>query len=99
VYQDTVLAAVPLTSDVAVAGEPLTRCGGSSKKLLDAATADAADSDVAPICVMPALSAACRFAAVSAGVASMVNWLALGVAEVVAVSFNVWLVPSGRVNV
>ena len=58
VYQKTVLADVPSTSAVAVAGEPLTRCGGSSKKSLDAAIADAADSDVLPILLTPAVSAA-----------------------------------------
>jgi hypothetical protein len=43
VYQETVLALVPLTSDVAVLkGGPLTRCGGSElKKLLAAAIAEA----------------------------------------------------------
>ena len=84
---------------VAVAGAPETRSGGSSKKLLDAAIAEAADSDVAPIWVTPAVSAACRLAAVAAGVAPMVNWLAPGVAEVVACSCNVCVVPSGRVKV
>ena len=39
-------------------GEPLTRCGGSSKKSLDAAIAEAADSDVLPIWLTPAVSAA-----------------------------------------
>ena len=55
----TVLAVVPATSDVAVsrAGR-LTRSGGSSKKSLDAAIAEAADSDVLPIWLTPAVSAA-----------------------------------------
>ena len=73
VYQETVSADVPATSAVAVNGEPLTRCGGSSKKSLAAAMAEAADSEVAPIWLTPAVSAACRFAAVAAGVAPMVN--------------------------
>src|SRR5579862_986217 len=84
VYQNTVLALVPATSAVAVAGAPETRIGGSSKKLLAAAMAEAADSEVLPIWATPAVSAACRFAAVGAGVAPMPNWLAPGVADVVA---------------
>ncbi len=35
--------------------------------------AEAADSDVLPIWLTPAVSAACRLAAVAAGVAPMVN--------------------------
>ena len=61
--------------------------------------AEAADSDVLPIWLTPAVSAACRLAAVAAGVAPMVNWLGPGVADVVACSVSVWLVPSGRVKV
>ena len=74
-YQNTVLALVPLTSDVAeLKGGPLTRCGGSElKKLLAAASADAAGSAV-PVKVETApLSAVCRLIAVAPGVAPMVN--------------------------
>ena len=46
VYQVTVLAGVPATSAVAVAGGPLTRCGVPLKKLSAAATAEAAASAV-----------------------------------------------------
>src|SRR6202012_5541785 len=44
------------------------------------------------------LSAPCRLVAVSAGVAPMLNWLAPGVALVVACKVMVWVEPSGRVN-
>src|SRR6185312_10542354 len=99
VYQDTVLALVPATSEVAVAGVPETRMGGSSKKLLDAAIAEAAVSEVLPIWLRPAVRAACRLIAVAAAVAPMVNWLVPGVVEAVACSVNFCVVPSGRLNV
>lgn len=84
-YQETVLAVVPATCAVAVAkGGPATRIGGSSKKSLDAAMAEAAGNEVLPIWLTPAVSAACRLAAVAAGVAPMVNWPAEGVVDVVA---------------
>src|SRR5580704_18045391 len=88
VYQNTVLAVVPACSAVAVAkGGPATRCGGFElKKLLAAAIAESAGSAV------------CRLAAVSAGVGPMENWLAPGVADAVAWSEIVWVVPSGRVR-
>src|SRR5580704_10307900 len=91
VYQNTVLAAVPLTSEVAVLnGGPETRCGGSElKKLLAAATAEAAGSAVCARLVTALVNAACILAAVAVGVAPMVNWLAPGGDAVVACSVMV----------
>ena len=61
IYQETVLAAVPATSAVAVLnGGPATRCGGLAKKLLEAATADAADSAVWASVLTDVVSAAWR---------------------------------------
>ena len=75
VYQDTVLALVPLTKEVAVSnGGPPTRCGGSElKKLLAAAIADAAGSAVCAKPETAPLSAVCRLPAVSLAVVPMVN--------------------------
>src|ERR1700681_2618577 len=100
VYQNTVLAAVPLTSDVAVLnGGPFTRCGGFElKKLLAAATAEAAGSAVCARLPTAVVSAACKLPAVAAGVAPMANWFGPGDAAAVAWSVMVWLVPSGRVK-
>src|ERR1700689_1933159 len=86
VYQNTVLAVVPACSAVAVSkGGPATRCGGFElKKLLAAAIADAAGSAVWPRLPTAVVSALCRLAAVSAGVAPMENWLPPGGADAVA---------------
>src|SRR5580700_8259900 len=75
VYQNTVSAVVPLCSAVAVLnGGPATRCGGFElKKLLAAATADAAGSVVCARLPTAVVSAACKLAAVAAGVAPMAN--------------------------
>src|SRR5580704_5551451 len=75
VYQNTVLAGVPACSAVAVLkGGPATRCGGLElKKLPAAATADAAGSWVCAKLPTAVVSAACRLAAVAAGVAPMTN--------------------------
>src|SRR6195952_4036408 len=71
VYHDTVLAAVPDTSVVAEpSGVAPTRFGGSPKKSLPAATADAATSDVFASVPIEAVSAALRLADVAAGVAA-----------------------------
>src|SRR3981081_4412433 len=70
VYHDTVFAAVPGTSVVAVAnGEVPTRSGGEPKKSFDAATADAATSEVLASVPIAAFSAALRLVAVAVGVA------------------------------
>src|SRR5215472_1750197 len=100
VYQNTVLAGVPATSDVAVSnGGPLTRCGGFElKKSLAAAIAEAAGSAVCARLVTALPSAACKLAAVSAGVVPIVNWPGPGGEFVVACSEMVWLEPSGRVR-
>src|SRR3989304_3566233 len=79
VYHVTVLALVPAMSEVAVSnGGPLTRCGGvaasTSKKLLAAATAEAATNDVSASFVTVAVKADRRLAAVAAGVVPIVNW-------------------------
>src|SRR5262245_11311459 len=103
VYQNTVSAGVPDTSAVAVAGGPETRRGGLAssmlKKSLAAASAEAADSDVRASFPRPAVTAVLRLAAVSAGVAPIVNSLAVGVADVVAVSTRFSREPSGRLSV
>src|ERR1051326_247606 len=80
VYQVTVLAGVPATSEVALAnGGPATRIGGwpasTSKKLCAAATAEAAVSCVPASVETAVVSAAWRLAAVARGVAPMGNWL------------------------
>ena len=103
VYQLTVFAAVPATSAVAVSkGGPATRCGGwvasMLKKSLAAATADAAESEVAASLPTEAVNAVCRFVAVTSLVAPMVNSFGPGVAEVVAVSVMLSLEPSGSVK-
>src|SRR6187399_125404 len=102
VYQVTVLDAVPAVSAVAVKGDPATRIGGwpavTSKNMCAAATADAADSDVAASLPTDVVSAACRFVAVCAGVDPMVNSPAAGGASVVAVSAILSVVPSGSVK-
>src|SRR3954452_22178228 len=70
VYHDTVFAVVPATSAVALAnGEVPTRSGGKPKKLFDAATAEAATSDVLASVPIDVLSAALRLAEVAAAVA------------------------------
>ena len=65
------------------------------KKLLAAATTDAAASEVSASVAMDAVTAACRLAQVAAADAPMVNWFGPGLADVVAVRVNVSLVPSG----
>src|ERR1700730_11093408 len=100
VYQNTVLAAVPFCSAIALLkGGPATRCGGFElKKLLAAATAEAAGSVVCARLPTAVVKAACRLAAVAAGVPPMANWLAPGDAAEVACSDMFWLDPSGRVK-
>src|ERR1700722_4962125 len=99
VYQITVLAAVPATSDVEVAGAPLTRSGGFElKKSLAAAIADAAGRAVCARLAIALDSAVCRLPAVALALAPMVNWLAPGGESVVACSVMVWLEPSGSVR-
>src|SRR5580704_5760387 len=99
VYQNTVLADVPATSDMDVAGVPLTRSGGFElKKLLAAATADAAGSAVCARLVMALVSAAWILLAVAFALAPMVNWFAAGGESVVACKLIVWLEPSGSVR-
>src|SRR5579862_1626798 len=99
VYQNTVLAGVPATSDVAEAGGPLTRSGGFElKKLLAAAIAEAAGNAVCARLAIAPDSAVCRLPAVAVALAPMVNWLAPGGEFVVACSVMVWLEPSGRVR-
>src|SRR5947209_18044960 len=94
VYQNTVSAGVPFCSAVALLNVgPVTRSGGfDEKKSWAAATAEAAGSAVWASAPTAVASAACRLAAVSAGVVPMVNWLGPGVAEAVACSEIVWLV-------
>src|SRR4051812_2397897 len=102
-YHETVFAGVPATSVVAVSkGGPATRCGGCVasvlKKSFPAATAEAAVSEVAASLPSEVVSAACKLAAVAAGVTPMANWSVPGVAELVAVSVRLVLVPSGSVK-
>src|ERR1700731_4330027 len=99
VYQNTVLAGVPATSDVKVAGVPLTRSGGFElKKLLAAAIAEAAGKAVCARLAIAPDSAVCRLPAVTVALAPMVNWLAPGGESVGACSVMVWLEPSGSVR-
>ena len=99
VYQDTVLAAVPATSAVAVSnGGPTTRCGTPSKKLSAAASAEAAVSDVLASLPTAVVSDVCRLAAVVAASTPMVNSFGPGVPDVVAVSVTISLLPSGKFN-
>src|SRR4051812_39656664 len=99
VYHKTVLALVPATSAVALSnGGPATRCGGLPKKSLPARTAEAAISDVLASLPSELASVACRFAAVAAAVAPIVNWFAAGGDAVVAVNITFSLVPSGRLR-
>src|ERR1700712_5378813 len=100
VYHDTVLAGVPDTSVVAApSGVVPTRFGGSPKKSLPAATAEAATSDVFASVPIEAVSAALRLADVAAGVAPIAKLPAgVGVAFD-AVSLIDSVVPSGRLNV
>src|SRR5262245_19004716 len=98
VYQDTVLAGVPATNAVAVAGGPLTRCGVPLKKLSAAAMAEAAASDVLASVWIEPVKAVCRLAAVVAASTPIVNSFGPGVADVVAVSLMTSLVPSGRLK-
>src|SRR3954452_19758604 len=71
-YQNTVFAAVPLVSAVALAsGVPDTRCGGSAKKSPVEATADAATSEGLARAVIAPLRALLRLAEVAAAVAPM----------------------------
>src|SRR5579864_4173316 len=98
-YQNTVLALVPATSDVEVAGGPLTRSGGFElKKSLAAATAEAAGSAVCARLVIALVNAVCRLPAVALALAPMVNWFAPGGEAVVACRVMVWLEPSGKVR-
>ena len=102
-YHCTVLAAVPSIIAVAVSnGGPSTRCGGLlasvSKKSLPAAIAEAAVSSVAAIVPRLAMSAVCRFAAVTVESAPMVNSPSSGVADAVARSVRSRVVPSGSVK-
>src|SRR6187402_2768555 len=84
-YQVTVLELVPSIRAVAASnGGPSTRCGGSAKKLLDAAIADAAVRSGVRA-VNESDSAFSQFAAVSAAVAPIANSPAPGDEEVVAV--------------
>src|SRR3984957_12306354 len=97
VYQNTVLAGVPATSDVEEAGVPLTRSGGFElKKSLAAAIAEAAGNAVCARLVIAPDSAVCRLPAVAVALAPMVNWFAPGGESVVACRGRVWLAPSGR---
>src|ERR1700761_8008462 len=99
VYQKTVFADVPSTRAVDVSGgDPLTRCGGSSKKSLAAAMAEAAGSAVCAKPPMAVVSAVCRLPAVTDGEVPMVNWLAPGGEFVVACSEIVRVDPSGSVS-
>ena len=68
------------------------------KKLLEAATAEAADSEVCASVPMDVFKAVCRLPAVAVEFAPMVNSFGPGVAEVVAVSVRLSLVPSGRLK-
>ena len=90
---------MPLVSAVAVAsGVPATRCGGSAKKLLLAATAEAATSEVLASVPIALFSAALRLAEVAAGVAPIAK-LPAGVGTALdAVSWMVSVLPSGRLN-
>ena len=87
-YQNTVLAGVPSVSEVAVAGVPEMTCGGSEKKLLAAAMAEAAGRAVCARLLMALVSDVCRLAAVAAAFGPIVNWFAPGDALVVAVQRN-----------
>src|SRR5579862_285736 len=99
VYQNTVFAEVPATSDIEVAGVPLTRSGGLElKKSLAAATADAAGSAVCARLAIALVSAVWRLVAVAFALAPMVNWFAPGGESVVACKLTVWLEPSGSVR-
>src|SRR5580700_5327092 len=74
VYQNTVLAGVPATSEVEEAGVPLTRSGGFElKKSLAAAIAEAAGKAVCARLEIAPDSAVCRLAAVAVALAPMVN--------------------------
>ena len=89
VYQETVLAGVPATSDVADVSaddEAFTRIGGSSKKLFDAATAEAATSDPLESVLTEVVSAVLRFEAVAVESVPMANEPAGGGTEFVAVN-------------
>src|SRR3954452_17988549 len=98
-YQNTVFAAVPLVSAVALAsGTPDTRCGGSAKKSLVAAIADAATSDVPASVVIAPFSALLRLAEVAAGVAPIAKAPAGVGTAVDAVSWMASVEPSGRLN-
>ena len=79
-------------------GEPFTRSGGSLKKSLAAAIAEAAGSAVCVSPVMAVVKAVCRLVAVSEGNVPMVNWLAPGGEFVVACSEMVCVEPSGSVS-
>src|SRR6266540_4353883 len=99
VYQLSVSDGVPATNAVAVSnGGPTTRCGGSLKKSLEAATAEAAESEVPASLPTAAVSAVCRLAAVTSLVAPMANSFGPGLAEVVAVSVMLSVDPSGKVK-
>src|SRR3984957_5946522 len=70
VYQNTVLAGVPATSDVEDAGAPLTRSGGFElKKSLAAAIAEAAGNAVCARLAIAPDSAVCRLPAGALGLA------------------------------
>src|SRR4051812_32950404 len=98
-YQNTVFAAVPLVSVVALAsGVPDTRCGGSAKKSAVAAIADAATSEVLASVAIAPFSALLRLAEVAAAVAPIANPPAGVGTTLDAVSWMVSLEPSGRSN-
>src|SRR6478609_8481184 len=104
VYQRTVLAAVALARAVAVAkGGPTTRwaawAGPTSKKLCAACTVEAAVNCVAVRVRIEFVRAACRLAAVAAGVAPIAKASTPGGDAVVAVIVSCWVVPSGRLKV
>src|ERR1700692_1135200 len=74
VYQITVLAGVPATSDVEEAGAPLTRSGGFElKKSLAAAIAEAAGKAVCARLDIAPDSAGCRLPAGAVAVGRMLD--------------------------
>src|SRR3954469_7895804 len=98
-YQNTVFAAVPVVSAVALAsGAPATRCGGSPKKSLVAATADAATSEVLASLVIAPFRALLRLAEVAAALTPMAKPPAGVGTTLEAVSWMVSVEPSGRSN-
>jgi hypothetical protein len=100
VYHITVSALVPAVRLVAVSklGVPTTRCGGSAKKSLEAAIAEAAVSEVSASLPTAVVRALRRFEAVIVLFPPMVNSFGPGLVEVVAVSVMLSLEPSGSVK-